>query len=146
MPGTGPDRPKTRQARTLRWLLENAHTSAMPRMHRTSREISALPIFGHGEIKGQNTLCPGRFLWMYKHRGLPWRDEESLMVEDEFFVAPEDEAGELPLPQDAPDDATGPDEDEARAEADPDDESELPEADPEFDEDLSHTGGPEPVR
>ena len=67
MPGTlqGPplpviqDRPTRAQARAFNWLLHNAHTAAMPRVHRTDRDLSRLSIRGHKDLNP--TSCPGLF-------------------------------------------------------------------------------------
>jgi N-acetylmuramoyl-L-alanine amidase len=136
MPGTTGDRPTRRQARALNWLLHNAHTGALPRVHRTDNDLSRLPIRGHRQVPGQATSCPGLFLGMYTRRGLPWRDE--VPEEEPDFLDPTEEDEELPEPSPGADEAqTGPDEEEATAEIDPDEAGELPEADEAFDEDLS---------
>ena len=70
MPGTTGDRPTKRQARSLNWLLHNAHTTAMPRAHRTDRNLSTLPRFVHNDL--MPTSCPGLFKGMYKRGGDPW--------------------------------------------------------------------------
>ena len=143
MPGTTGDRPTRRQARAFNWLLHNAHTPAMPARHRTDNDLSKLPIFGHRDLPGQDTACPGLFKGMYTRGGDPWRDEGRRFAPDaDDFVslAPEDEDFQDLEPQAAAEDdeqATGPDEAEARADAGAADEGELPEADDEYDEDLS---------
>lgn len=155
MPGTllledepgGPvrDRPTRRQAMAFHWLLHNAHTDAMPRLHRTDRNLSNLPIFGHNDLG--NTRCPGLFKRMYKRRGIPWvepsgdSDEEidvfvDLEPEDEEFLVDVAEGRAPSIEADLAE--TGPDEEERRlGEANVDEVPELPEADDEFDEDLS---------
>lgn len=146
MPGTLTetirDRPTKRQARAFNWLLHNAHTEAMPRAHRTDRDLSQLPITTHKDLMA--TSCPGLFRTMYLRGGLPWVEPtgDSLELEDDGFVdlEPDDEqliaeveAGNVP-DFDADAAAFGPDDDEANA---PGEEEELTEPDEEFDEDLS---------
>lgn len=70
MPGTTGDRPTKRQARALHWLLHHAHTTAMPRAHRTDRDLSRVPRFGHKDLGA--TACPGLFHGMYLRGGAPW--------------------------------------------------------------------------
>ena len=138
MPGTTGDRPTRRQARAFNWLLANAHTDAMPSPHRTDNDLSRLPIFGHREVPGQDTACPGLFLAMFKRGGDPWREETALREAEEEFVELGEEDQDVAEPEPEADaKSTGPDEDEARAEADPDETGELPEADDRFDEDLT---------
>jgi len=149
MPGTVGDRPTRRQARAFNWLLHHAHTAAMARPHRTDRDLSQLPIFGHRELPGQDTACPGLFLGMYKRGGDPWRDdseERSLVPPEDDFVdlAPEDEGAPEPAQGEAQaaDDAhTGPDAEEAAADVNSSDEGDLPEADEDFDQDLTGVVG-----
>ena len=147
MPGTltktVKDRPTRQQARAFSWLLNNAHTDAMPRAHRTDRNLSKVQRFGHGQLMA--TSCPGLFLQMYLKGGEPFvegsGDAESageggfvdMTPEDEQLVA-EVESGKEP-DFEADRKAFGADEEEAEA---PDTgERFLPEADDEFDEDLS---------
>ena len=139
------DRPTRRQAMAFHWLMHNAHTDAMPRRHRTDRNLSNLPIFVHKDLG--NTRCPGLFKRMYKRRGIPWvepsgdSDEESdvfvdLEPEDEEFLVDVAEGRAPSIEADLAE--TGPDEEERRlGEANVDEVPELPEADDEFDEDLS---------
>jgi hypothetical protein len=168
MPGTllfegepgGPvaHRPTKRQARAFNWLINNAHTDAMPRRHRTDRDLSNLPIFVHKEITLHpttlaaapgRTRCPGLFTRMYKRGGLPWVEPSGdtdepiddglvdLDPEEEKEILAEVAEGKSPSVG-AYDPETGPDEEERLlGEADVDDVAELPEADEEFDEDLS---------
>lgn len=149
MPGTLTasikDVPTPQQARTFNWLLHNAHTDAMPRAHRTDRDLSNVPRFGHKDFG--NTSCPGLFHGMYLRGGDPWiepsGDTDSQLDEGFVDLTPEDEQvvaeverGNVP---DFEADALvfGADDDERDAPADAS-ELELPEADDEFDEDLSH--------
>jgi hypothetical protein len=153
MPGTlqGPpnpvirDRPTRRQARAFNWLLHNAHTTAMPRVHRTDRDLSRLPILGHKDLS--STSCPGLFHGMYLRGGEPWveptrgTDEEipegfvDLTPREEVVLA-DLEAGNAP-DHDADAKLVGPDEEELASASDADERLELPEGDEEFDEDLS---------
>lgn len=144
------DRPTRRQAMAFNWLIHNAHTDAMPRLHRTDRDLSKLPLHVHREItlpRPGGTRCPGLFTRMYKRGGIPWvepsGDTEPI---DEGFVdlTPEDDefladVAEGRAPGIEADEAeTGPDEEERlRGESDVEEVLELPEADDEFDEDLS---------
>lgn len=68
-PGTTGDKPTEAQARSLRWLLANAHTSAMPAAHRSPVDLRRVPLRGHKEFPDQSTACPGNFLTMYHARG-----------------------------------------------------------------------------
>jgi len=150
------DRPTKRQARAFNWLLHNAHTDAMPRRHRTDRDLSKLPIFVHTEITLNpttlapdpgRTRCPGLFRKMYKRGGLPWVEPSGdtdepiddglvdLDPEEEEEILAEVAEGRSPSSEED-DPETGPDEDE-RLLGEADDVGELPEEDEEFDEDLS---------
>jgi hypothetical protein len=55
------DRPTRAQIETAKWLIANAHTSAMPRSHRTDRDLRKADIRGHRSWPGQSTGCPGNF-------------------------------------------------------------------------------------
>jgi hypothetical protein len=143
MPGTTGDRPTLMQARAFSWLLHHAHTERMPQVHRTSRSLVGLRIFGHKEVPGQSTDCPGLFLNMYHRGGAQWSDEgiaPSLDLDVLDGEVPASDADEALTAEAADEDAkhTGPDAAEADADVDADEEGELPEADDEFDEDLSH--------
>lgn len=139
------DRPTRRQAMAFNWLLHNAHTDAMPRLHRTTNDLSKLPIKVHNELG--NTRCPGLFKQMYKRGGIQFVEpsgDTDLEIEGFVDLEPEDEAiiadvaeGRAPgIEADAAE--TGPDEEERLlGESDVDEVLELPEADDEFDEDLS---------
>ena len=151
MPGTlqGPpkpvirDQPTRAQARTFNWLLRHAHTEAMPRVHRTDRDLSRLPIQGHKDLN--NTSCPGLFHAMYLMGGEPWVEPTGDTELPEGFVdlTPREEAvledleaGKTP---DHDEDAKhiGPDEEERESASEAEDRLELPEEDEEFDEDLT---------
>lgn len=151
MPGTlqGPphpviqDRPTRAQARAFNWLLHNAHTAAMPRVHRTDRDLSRLSIRGHKDLNP--TSCPGLFHAMYLMGGETWVEPTGDAELPEGFVdlTPREEAvladaeaGNLP-DHDADATEIGPDEEEQPSASDAEDRLELPEADEEFDEDLS---------
>ena len=162
MPGTVGDRPTKRQARAFGWLLHNAHTTAMPRAHRTDRDLSRVPRFGHRDL--MPTSCPGLFLGMYHRGGDPWIEPAAgaarpaslsgappesadrafapFLAEHGFAdLEPEDEEllvlmdGARDLSPAADDTLFGPDAIEVENAFD-DEIVELPEADPEFDEDL----------
>lgn len=101
MPGTTGDRPTKRQARAFHWLLHHAHTSAMPRAHRTDRDLSRVPRFGHKDLMA--TSCPGLFLGMYRRGGDPWIEPSSdaldpglLMPDPGFEPLPEPPLAEAP--------------------------------------------------
>lgn len=64
--GTTGDRPTAKQAATLRWLLANAHTKKLPRIHRTDRDLRAARRFGHNDWPGHETNeCPATHKPMY---------------------------------------------------------------------------------
>ncbi len=149
MPGTLTptirDKPTRRQARAFNWLLHNAHTTAMPRVHRTDRDLSRLRIFGHKDLNA--TDCPGLFHAMYLMGGEPWIEpsgDTDEQIDDGFVdltpreeaVLAEVDAGNAPnFEADA--ELIGPDEEELASASDAEEKLELPEADEEFDEDLS---------
>jgi hypothetical protein len=151
MPGTLTasirDKPTRRQARAFNWLLHNAHTDAMPRMHRTDNDLSRVDLFGHNDLG--STSCPGLFKGMYLRGGDPWVEPSGNIDEqpDDGLVdlTREDEEmldavarGDAPgAEEDAAAAGVGPDDDEREARADTDDDLELLEVDDEFDEDLA---------
>lgn len=55
------DEPTAAQARTWLWLLANAHTDALPKRHRTDRDLRKATIRQHQDWAGQSTDCAGRF-------------------------------------------------------------------------------------
>ncbi|PTL55760.1 peptidoglycan recognition protein family protein [Paraconexibacter algicola] len=63
--GTTGDRPTAAQARSLRWLLANAHTDALPKAWRV--DLRGLPVKGHNDWMA--TACPGSFKRMYTSKG-----------------------------------------------------------------------------
>lgn len=66
--GTTGDQPTGAQARSYRWLLRNAHTTAMPVAHRTDLPLSNAKRRGHKEWPDNHTACPGDFLHLIKTR------------------------------------------------------------------------------
>lgn len=68
-PATTGDRPTAAQMATLRWLLANAHTSALPRAHRSPVDLRKITLRGHKQFPDQSTDCPGQFLNLYTSRG-----------------------------------------------------------------------------
>lgn len=69
MPATTGDRPTPAQQRTLRWLVANAHTSALPKRHRSPVDLRTVPMKGHKDYPGQSTACPGLFIDLYRSKG-----------------------------------------------------------------------------
>jgi hypothetical protein len=65
MPATRGDHPTPAQRDTYRWLLDHAHTSALPAAHRTDRNLRKAKRWGHREWPDNATECPGDFLHMY---------------------------------------------------------------------------------
>lgn len=63
--GSTGDKPTVEQAATLRWLLANAHTSALPAAWRV--DLRGLPVKGHNDWMA--TECPGDFKAMYVSKG-----------------------------------------------------------------------------
>lgn len=59
------DKPTAEQAATLRWLLANAHTRALPAAWRV--DLRGLPVKGHNDWMA--TECPGDFKPMYVSKG-----------------------------------------------------------------------------
>lgn len=71
--GTTGDHPTVEQAETLQWLLENAHTSAMPVSHRTPTSLKNAQVRGHNDWMGhESNSCPGTHKTMYLSRGERW--------------------------------------------------------------------------
>lgn len=58
---TAGHQPTEAQAKSYLWLLANAHTDAMPKRHRTDRDLRKADIRGHNQWPGQSTGCPGNF-------------------------------------------------------------------------------------
>ncbi|MGH2761429.1 MAG: peptidoglycan recognition protein family protein [Thermoleophilaceae bacterium] len=68
--GTTGDRPTDAQQRSLRWLLDNAHTAAMPAAHRSPVRLSGLPRRGHNDWSGHEwNACPATHKPMYLEGG-----------------------------------------------------------------------------
>ncbi len=66
-PGTVGDRPTLHQRATYQWLLEYAHTAALPKAHRTDRNLGDARLRGHRDWADHHSnACPGLFLGMYK--------------------------------------------------------------------------------
>ena len=65
-PGTTGDRMTERQKRSVAWLLDNWHTTKVPKAHRLPKRASSVPWAGHREFPGQSTACPGDMLQDYK--------------------------------------------------------------------------------
>lgn len=64
--GTTGDKPTIRQRRALKWLLANAHTTKMPREHRTDRDLRKAKRKGHNDWPGHTSnACPGTHKRMY---------------------------------------------------------------------------------
>lgn len=58
--GTTGDRPSPAQERAYRWLLANAHTPAMPKAHRTDRDLRNAKRLGHNDWPAhRSNACPG---------------------------------------------------------------------------------------
>ncbi len=135
-PGTTGDDPTPEQRATYRWLLENAHTDALPAAHRSDRDLRQARLFGHRSWSGHETnACPGLFLEMYR-AGL------ARAGESEDLQAPPGPA-RYPEPTrhgttDADYRHVAPEEAEAARNTDQVDE-ELPGEDPRFDEELELT-------
>jgi hypothetical protein len=55
------DAPTDAQTKSAQWLVANAHTKAMPKLHRTDRDLRKADIRGHNAWPGQSTGCPGHF-------------------------------------------------------------------------------------
>jgi N-acetylmuramoyl-L-alanine amidase len=53
--------PTEAQKKSAQWLIANAHTSAMPKLHRTDLDLRKADIRGHNQWPGQSTGCPGNF-------------------------------------------------------------------------------------
>jgi hypothetical protein len=69
--GTVGDRPTLAQLRTFRWLLANAHTSALPKAHRTDRRLMGCGVRGHNDWPSHETnACPATHKPMYLSKGL----------------------------------------------------------------------------
>jgi hypothetical protein len=134
-PGTTGDRPTQEQKATYRWLLANAHTAALPKAHRTDRDLRQARLFGHRDWSGhESNECPGTFYGMVK-AGLA-RDIPAEFEEAEIPAGPAEYAQPTRHGTTEADHRhVAPEEAEAARNTDevPED---LPEEDPEFDEEL----------
>jgi len=131
-PGTVGDRPTAQQRSTYQWLLVNAHTAAVPKAHRTDRDLRQARLWGHHDWQGHETnLCPGTFYAMYKaglSRDLPTEEEAPIPKGPEQYPEPEEHGTTVADHRHvSPDEAL-----QARDMGDV--EEKLPEPDPEFDE------------
>lgn len=64
--GTTGDTPTAAQTASLKWLLANAHTDAMPAAHRTDLDLRNAARRGHNDWSGHTSNgCPGSFKPMY---------------------------------------------------------------------------------
>lgn len=90
MPGTTGDRPTQAQRATYQWLLRNAHTEALPQVHRTDVDLSRARLWGHKEWVGQATLCPGLFLPVFKAGGMSALEVDEWPEENEDVRPPAD--------------------------------------------------------
>jgi len=135
-PGTTGDRPTPQQKATYQWLLANAHTAAMPRAHKTDRDLRHAHLFGHRDWPGHHSnACPGIFYATFK-AGLAREAPPGLEV-PEIPTAPE--YGEPTRYGTTEADHRHVSPEEAQAAKNVDEvEEELPEEDPEFDEVLEH--------
>jgi hypothetical protein len=58
--GTTGDLPTQAQRNSYRWILANAHTTAMPRPHRSDRDLRKAKRRGHNDWPGhESNACPG---------------------------------------------------------------------------------------
>lgn len=64
-PGTTGDRLTAHQVESIRWLMDNWHTSAIPARHRLPVPARSIPWKGHREWNA-NSACPGAMLPDYK--------------------------------------------------------------------------------
>lgn len=55
------DKPTAAQRASVRWLMANAHTRAMPKLHRTDRDLRKADIRQHRDWPSQSTSCAGYF-------------------------------------------------------------------------------------
>lgn len=131
-PGTTGDRPTAQQKATYQWLLANAHTAAMPKAHKTDRDLRYAHLFGHRDWPGHHSnLCPGIFYAMYR-AGLA-RDLPSAPGQVEIPSGPEEYGEPTRIGTTEADHRhVSPEEAEAARNVD-EAEEELPEEDPEFD-------------
>jgi hypothetical protein len=65
-PGTTGDRMTPAQKASVRWLMDNWHTKAIPSVHRLPQPARQLGWKGHRFYPGQSTACPGVMIDDYK--------------------------------------------------------------------------------
>jgi hypothetical protein len=58
-PGTTGDRMTAAQKASVRWLMKNWHTTAVPAAHRLPLPARSIGWKGHSSYPGQSTACPG---------------------------------------------------------------------------------------
>ena len=134
-PATTGDRPTPQQKATYRWLLANAHTPALPKAHRTDRDLRQARLFGHRDWSGhESNACPGTFYGMFKAglaKEVPAEFEEAEIPKgaEEYGAPTRHGTTEADHRHVAPEEAEAAKNTDEVAE-------ELPEEDPEFDEAL----------
>lgn len=134
-PGTTGDRPTPEQKATYRWLLANAHTAALPKAHRTDRDLRQARLVGHRDWSGhESNECPGTFYGLFKAglaREIPaeFEDAEIPAGPEEYAARTRHGTTEADHRHVAPEEAEAAKNTDEVAE-------ELPEEDPEFDEEL----------
>lgn len=68
--GTTGDQPTVAQRRAFKWLLANAHSTRMPKSHRTDRDLRKAKRYGHKDWPGHTwNACPGTHMRLYKSGG-----------------------------------------------------------------------------
>lgn len=65
-PGGEGDRMAPAAKASVRWLLDNWHTAAVPEPHRLPRPARSIPWRGHKEFPNNSTACPGVMLADYR--------------------------------------------------------------------------------
>ena len=65
-PGTTGDRMTAKQKASVKWLMDNWHTNAVPPAHRLPKKARSFGWKGHHEYPSQSTACPGVMLNDYK--------------------------------------------------------------------------------
>ncbi len=65
-PGTTGDRMTPQQKASVRWLMDNWHTSAVPLVHRLPKPAREFGWNGHKFYPGQSTACPGVMIEDYR--------------------------------------------------------------------------------
>ncbi|HEV3479580.1 MAG TPA: peptidoglycan recognition family protein [Gaiellaceae bacterium] len=132
-PGTTGNRPTAQQKATYQWLLANAHTAAVPKPHRTDRDLRQARFFGHRDWPGHHSnACPGTFYAMFK-AGIS--REVPPELEDAKIPKGPEEYGEPTMHGTTEADHRHVSPEEAEAAKNTDEvEEQLPMEDPEFDE------------